>query len=324
VAAAFLTVYVVWGSTYLGIKIAIETLPPLLMAGARFVIAGALMHLVLRARGIRLEGALHWRNAAIVGVALLAGGNGGVTWAERTIPSGVAALVIGSAPLWFAVIDWLRPGGSRPAARTWAGIAIGFAGVVMLVWPGVKFGGLDPWGIALLLVACVSWASGSIFSKQAPRPGSALAAIAAQMWLGGAALLLASVVAGEWGRFDWRQVSARSAGAMAYLIVVGSWLGFSAYIWLLKVSTPTKVSSYAYVNPIVAVFLGWAVLGETVSSRMLWAAAVILVGVAVLTTPSGFLRDLLRVRRSIPCPRDGGKGLTERRFGAQSAPTQTR
>lgn len=285
VLGAFFIVYVVWGSTYLGIKIAIETIPPLLMAGTRFLVAGGLLYGVLWLRGHRLGGRIAWRDAALVGTALLAGGNGGVTWAEQTVPSGIAALVIGSAPLWFALVDWLRPGGTRPKAQTWVGIAVGFSGVALLAAPGARDQRLDVAGFLILLAACLTWASGSIYARHTAKPASPWMAVAAQMLCGGLVLVLAAWAGGEFSRFDPSAVSARSAWAVAYLIVVGSWIGFSAYIWLLKASTPTKVSSYAYVNPVVAVFLGWAVLGEPVTASTLAAAAVIIAGVVVLTVP---------------------------------------
>jgi drug/metabolite transporter (DMT)-like permease len=305
VVGAFLIVYVVWGSTYLGIKVAIETIPPLLMAGMRFLIAGAILYAVLWLRGHRLRGFVPWRDAALVGTALLAGGNGGVTWAERTVPSGIAALVIGSAPLWFALVDWLRPGGTRPKLQTWLGIVIGFSGVTLLAAPAEGSHRLDPQGFIVLLLACLTWATGSIYARHTAKPTSPWLAVAAQMLCGGVVLLVAACIAGEFSRFDPAAISARSAGAVIYLIVVGSWIGFSAYIWLLKASTPTKVSSYAYVNPLVAVFLGWAILDEAVTGRTLCAAAIIVIGVLVLTVPLR-LRHLLfagsgSARRSSPC-----------------------
>jgi drug/metabolite transporter (DMT)-like permease len=290
VIGAFLIIYLVWGSTYLGIKIAIETIPPLLMAGARFFIAGAVLYAVLWLRGERMHDATTWLHVAIVGTALLAGGNGGVTWAEQRVPSGIAALVISSAPIWFALIDWLRPGGVRPRLHTWAGIAVGFSGVVMLASPAQSAERIDTVGFLVLLGACLTWAAGSIYSRQAPKPASPWLGVAGQMLCGGLVLLILAAATGELSEFAWRRVSARSLVAFAYLVVIGSWIGFSAYIWLLTASTPAKVSSYAYVNPVVAVFLGWAVLGEPVTSRTLWAAAIILAGVVVLTVPAGSFR----------------------------------
>ncbi|MBX3743887.1 MAG: EamA family transporter [Verrucomicrobiae bacterium] len=283
---ALFIVYVVWGSTYLAIKVAIETMPPLLMAGARFAIAGGLLYGLLRLQGRRLGGLVPWRNAFLVGTALLAGGNGGVSWAEQTVPSGIAALVIGSVPLWFALVDWVRPGGTAPSRRTWTGIALGFAGLGILGAPAVAGQPVDPAGFAVLLVACVFWASGSIYSRHTPNPGSPWLTVGAQMLCGGLVLLVASAVSGEAATFDWRGVSARSFWALVYLIVAGSWIGFSAYIWLLRATTPARVSSYAYVNPVVAVLLGWAVLGEPLTPRIGIAATVILTGVIALTLPA--------------------------------------
>lgn len=284
--SALFIVYVVWGSTYLAIKVAIESMPPLLMAGARFAIAGGLLYGLLRLRGHRLDGMVPWRNAFLVGTALLAGGNGGVSWAEQTVPSGIAALVIGSVPLWFALVDWIRPGGTAPSRRTWTGIALGFVGLAILATPAAGGQPVDPAGLVVLLVACVLWASGSIYSRYTPNPGSPWLTVSAQMICGGLVLLSASAVSGETAKFDWHGVSARSLWALVYLIVAGSWIGFSAYIWLLRATTPARVSSYAYVNPVVAVLLGWAVLGEPLTPRIGIAATVILAGVIALTLPA--------------------------------------
>jgi drug/metabolite transporter (DMT)-like permease len=292
ILAAFATVYVVWGSTYLGMRVAIETIPPFLMAGCRFLIAGGLLLAVLRLRGAAWPEARQWRNAAIGGFLLLVTGNGLVVWAEQTVPSGLASLLVAVAPAWFALIDWFRPGGRRPSLRTVAGILVGFAGVTMLVWrPGAPSSISDPsaWGIVALIVASISWAGGSIFAKHSTPAGSPWMSAALQMLCGGAMLALLSVPTGEYHRVEWSRISGRSVAAMAYLIVFGSWIGYSAYVWLLKVCKPAHVATYAYVNPVIAIFLGNLLLGEPLSARVFAAAAVILAGVVIITLPNGSL-----------------------------------
>lgn len=285
VLAAFAAVYVIWGSTYLAIAVAIESLPPLLMAGMRFLTAGAILYAVVRLRGEAAPTRLHWRNAAIVGGLLLLCGNGGVVLAERTVPSGVAALLVATVPMWMVVLEWLRPGGSRPGRRTILGLALGFAGMIVLVGPGLAGGArVDPLGAGLLVVASLSWAAGSIFSRGAALPKSGLLATGMEMACGGAWLLLAGLLRGELAATDPSAFTTESVLAFLYLVVFGSLVGFTAYIWLLGVTTPARVSTYAYVNPIVAVLLGWAILSEPVTSRVLFAAAVIVLAVAVITT----------------------------------------
>lgn len=285
VLAAFAAVYVVWGSTYLAIRIAIESLPPLLMAGARFMLAGTLLYAIMRLRGEPAPERRHWGSTALIGMLLLMFGNGGVTLAERTVPSGVAALLVAMVPMWMVLLEWLRPRGNRPAKRTIIGLVIGFAGMVLLVGPSGFAGGdrVDPLGAGLVMVGCLAWAAGSIWSRGAPLPKSALLATGMEMAWGGFWLLLAGTVMGEWGAVDPSAFTTRSVLAFLYLVVFGSLVGFTAYIWLLGVSTPARVSTYAYVNPVVAVLLGWALLDEPLSPRILGAAAIIVAAVAVIT-----------------------------------------
>lgn len=289
VLAAFAAVYVIWGSTYLGIRIAIESLPPLLMAGARFLLAGTLLYAIMRLRGEPAPERRHWGSTALIGMLLLMFGNGGVTMAERTVPSGVAALLVAMVPMWMVLLEWLRPGGTRPYGRTIAGLVIGFAGIVLLVGPAGLVGGdsVDPVGAGFVMVGCLAWAAGSIWSRRVALPKSALLATGMEMTWGGVWLLLAGTVAGEWGSVDPSGFTTRSVLAFAYLVIFGSLVGFTAYIWLLGVSTPARVSTYAYVNPIVAVLLGWALLGEPLNARVLGAAAIIVAAVAVITMGKG-------------------------------------
>jgi drug/metabolite transporter (DMT)-like permease len=285
VLAAFAAVYVIWGSTYLAIRFAIETLPPLAMAGVRFLAAGGAMYAFLRWRGMPAPKRIQWRSAAVVGGLLLMGGNGCVVLAERTVPSGVVALLVAMVPLWMVLLEWVRAGGTRPTARTVMGLLVGFGGMVLLVGPmELAGGGVDPFGAMLVMIGSVSWAAGSIYSRSAPLPASPFMATAMEMLSGGAMLLVAGTLRGELAGLDVSAFSSRSLLAMLYLIVFGSLVGFTAYIWLLGVSTPARVSTYAYVNPVVAVFLGWAMANEPITPRVLAAAAVIVAAVAVITT----------------------------------------
>ena len=288
VIAAFAAVYIIWGSTYLAIRFAVETIPPFLMGGARFLIAGVLLYIWLRASGAPRPTGASWRRATVAAALLLGIGNGGVNWAEQKVPSALTALIIAGTPVWFALFDWVRPHGTRPAWQTAAGIAVGFAGVAMLAGPGTGLaGGADPTGVAALVLASMAWAAGSLYAKYTSQPESPLMTAAQQMLAGGGVLLLAGIVMGELTDFDWGKISSRSLSAFIYLTLIGSLVGFSAYAWLLKATTPARVSTYAYVNPVIAVFLGWAIGGETLTGRMLVAAAVILFGVIIITTRRG-------------------------------------
>lgn len=285
VLLAFAAVYVIWGSTYLAILFAIETLPGFLMAGVRFVVAGALLLGWAWWRGAARPRPEHWKAAAVVGALLLLGGNGGVVWAEQRVPSGVAALLVAMVPGWMVLVEWLRPRGTRPTRQVVFGLVLGLLGLAWLVGPDALMGGgrVDGLGAAVLALASLSWAIGSIYSRHSPSPESPLVAIGMQQFAGGVALLLFGVLAGDVGRLDLAAVSTKSLLAVLYLIVFGSIIGFSAYMWLLRVSTPAKVSTYAYVNPVVAVLLGWALAGEVLTARIGVAAAVIVAGVALIT-----------------------------------------
>lgn len=284
IAAALFAVYVIWGSTFLAIRFAIETIPPLTMAGFRFTVAGAVLYLATRVRGVPRPEPRHWLAAGVVGMLLLAGGNGGVSWSQQYLASGTAALFMASVPAWMVLFDWLRPGGRVPGRRELAGVSLGMVGIVLLVqstWGiGLNGGALVP--TLVLAAAPVSWALGSIVARSLDVPASALQLTAMQMLVGGAGLLLMGGGMGEWGRVDPAAMSLASLTALAYLIVFGSWLGYSAYVWLLKESTAAVASSYAFVNPAIAVALGWAVADEEVGAATLGAMAVIVVGVALI------------------------------------------
>jgi drug/metabolite transporter (DMT)-like permease len=285
-AVAFAIVYVIWGSTFLAILFAIQTLPPFLMASARFLVAGSLLYAWSRlVNGAAAPTLTNWRATAVVGVLLLLGGNGLLVWSEQRIPSGVAALLVGTVPCFMVLIDWLRPGGSRPTGLVIAGLFLGLLGLAWFVGPDALLGGgrADLIGAVVVVVGSFSWALGSVYSRHAATPPSPFLSTAMQMLGGGAALLVLSVMLGEPWAFDASGVSLRSALGLLYLVLFGSIVAFSAYIWLLRVSTPTRVSTYAYVNPVIAVILGWALAGEALTTRMIIAAAVIVSGVALIT-----------------------------------------
>lgn len=283
---AFAAVYIIWGSTYLAIRVAVETIPPFFMAAIRFLVAGLVFMVLLRMRGKPLPNRRQWMGGTASGLLLLLGGNGLVAYAEQSIVSSVAALMIATTPVWFVFFEWARPGGTSPKLRTILGIAISLCGVWMLVAP--KHGGamVMPWGgVILLLFACMFWAAGSFYGKHGVKPSSPWMGAATQMVGGGVGLLAAAFLNGDFSTLHFHNVAQRSWMALAYLIVFGSWVGFSAYVWLLKVSTPSLVSTYAFVNPVVAVFLGWAMGGEPVTSAMIVATVVIVCGVMIITLP---------------------------------------
>jgi drug/metabolite transporter (DMT)-like permease len=282
---AFAAVYVIWGSTYLSIRYAIETIPPFTMAGLRFVTAGGVLYVWTRwHRGVAAPTRAEWRSCAIVGGLLLLGGNGAVVWSEQWVPSGLAALLVATVPLWMVLLDW-GVGGSRPGPGLFLGLLWGLAGVGLLVGtPGVDPGEpLQLAGTAALLGASVSWAAGSIYSRSGGLPTSPRLATAMQMLTGGGMLLALGLVSGEIPKIDLAAVSLRSMAALVYLIVAGSLVAFSAYIWLLRHASAARVSTYAYVNPVVALLLGWALADEPLTPRTLLAAAVILTAVMVVS-----------------------------------------
>jgi drug/metabolite transporter (DMT)-like permease len=254
------------------------------MAGIRFVLAGSLLFFVERRRGAPLPTLAQWRSAGIIGGLLLLVGNGGVTWAELSIPSGVTALLIGTSPLWFVVLDWLLFDGGKPTRQTALGLAVGLCGVVLLVGPDriLEGGGLSISGILVLMIATAAWAGGSLYSRRVPLPASPFMATAIEMLAGGGLLLVLSLILGEPFRIDSDSVTMKSVLALGYLFLFGSLVGFTAYVWLLRVSTPARVSTYAFVNPVIAVILGWTLGGEEMTGRMMIAALIIVVGVVLI------------------------------------------
>jgi drug/metabolite transporter (DMT)-like permease len=282
IVLAFLAVYLCWGMTYLAMRIAVRDIPPHLMSGARFLVAGLVLYLWTRRRGDPKPTSTQWRSAAMVGAFLLLGGNATVAWAEQQVPSGLAAVLIAVAPIWMVAFEWAR-GGPRPGKRVIAGLILGLAGVALLVSPkGDSTTQVNLIGAAMLVLASASWAWGSVVSKSAPLPKSPFLATSMEMIGGGVLLLLTALAVGQVAHFRPTEVSAHAVLAWLFLVVFGSLVGFTAYIWLLGVTSIAKAGTYAYVNPIVAVFLGWAILDEPVTSRTLIAALVILLGVALV------------------------------------------
>ncbi len=291
--AALLTLYLVWGSTYLGIRVAVESIPPFSMGALRFLVAGAILFALTIRRGDRVgdrPGIPQWRAAAIAGTALLLGGMGMVAVGEQTVASGIAALFIATLPLWIAVLGRVFLG-ERLAPPVLAGILVGFAGVALLVAPLGGGATLDPLGVAALVVSPISWASGTLYSRRAPLPRRPLVSTAMQMLAGGLALAVAAAMTGELGRIRPDAVTPGSVVALVYLIGVGSLVGFTCYVWLLQNAPVSTIATYAYVNPVVAVILGAVILGEPIGPRTVVAGAVIVGAVALIVVAQGRRRD---------------------------------
>jgi drug/metabolite transporter (DMT)-like permease len=283
----------------------VTSIPPHLLSGTRFVLAGILLYGWTRAKGEPPPSGRQWRAATMIGGFLLLGGNASVAWAEQRVPSGLAAVLIAVAPIWMVGLEWAR-GGPRPTKQVIAGLLLGLAGIALLVSSRAETASrVDLFGAAVLVLASASWAWGSVISKTAALPKSPFLATGMEMIGGGMLLLLTAGVAGQFHQFDPSRVSLEAGLSWAYLVIFGSLVGFTAYIWLLGVTSIAKAGTYAYVNPIVAVFLGWAILDETVTSRMLLAAGIILGGVLLvnvdwrLTSPAPESR-----RRARDCPGD--------------------
>ena len=302
VLVAFAAIYLLWGSTYLAIRYAVETLPPFLMAGTRHLTAGLALYAWIRARGEARPRVRDWGVAAVIGALMLFGGNGLVSWAEQRVPSGLAALIVASVPIWMTVLEAAQKR-RAPQAAVVAGLVVGLLSLGFLVVPGRLRGGaghVDPLGAAVLLTASLSWAAGSLYSRRVKLPVSTFLAIAMEMIAGGAVLWVVGLAFGEAGRLQLAAVSAKSLLALGYLIVFGSLAGFSAYMWLLQVTTPARVSTYAYVNPVVAVLLGWAIAGEAVTLRMGLAAAGIVGAVALIIRFGGRREEESTARETAP------------------------
>ena len=283
VALGFAAVYILWGSTYLGIRFAVASLPPLLMAGTRHLVAGFLLYAIMRLRGAPRPTAVNWRSAVLLGALLLLGGNGLVTLAEQTVPSGITALMVAAVPFWMVLLN-------AADQRTWprlsvlGGLVLGVAGLAILVFPtgGHAPDHVDPVGILMLVGATFSWGVGSLYAHRAQMPSSTFLGIGMEMIAGGVLSWAVGLGIGEGSGLHLHYFTGKSLLALGYLVVFGSLLGFSAYVWLLKVTTPARASTYAFVNPVIAVLLGWALAGEPLTSRVMLAGATIVAAVALI------------------------------------------
>lgn len=283
--AAFAAIYFIWGSVYLAVQIAVATLPPFLMVGARMAFAGLLLYCWARWKGAPRPHMVHWRSACLIGGLVVVLGSAGVAWAQkRGVPSGLTALLIATETFWIILLDWLLHKGLRPGRRVVTGMLIGFAGVALLVAPGRMTGNVNPMGALAILIGTVAWASGSLYSRSAPQPRALLLAIGMQMFAGGSAATLLGTVLGEWGQMHLAEVTPASWIAFSYLLIFATLITFPAYIWLLRVVPAARVSTYAYVNPVVALFLGWTIAHEPLTARSLGAAALIVVSVIMVIT----------------------------------------
>ena len=282
---AFASVYLVWGSTYLAIRFAIESIPTFLMAGSRFLISGILVYIYLRIRGRAKPTLKEWKIESFVGLLLLALANGSVVMAEHTVPSGLAALMVATVSLWMVLLNWLWNKTERPNFGIVSGIVIGFVGLIILVDPQNISGGtsVDPFGAFLLLFAAFMWAAGSVYSKTAHHPKSPMISASMQMISGGIFLLLFSALNGEFSDLNLSLVSVKSSLSLGYLIFFGSIIGFGSYVYILRHASPAHVSTYAYVNPVIAVLLGWLFADEIVDERILIAATFIIFSVILIT-----------------------------------------
>jgi drug/metabolite transporter (DMT)-like permease len=296
---AWIAVCVIWGTTYLAIRISLETMPPMIMAGLRWTLAGGLLAIYMAARGERVSVSF-WPGAVILGFLMLVLGNGGVVMAEVWVPSGLTAVIVASAPFWMAGVEALRPDGERMTWRIATGLIVGFSGIVVLIWPELNHGGVRGrgflMGIGAAQLACLGWAAGSSYSKRHAREANVFTATAAQMLAGGVMMLVIGTLFGEWNHFS---VNGRTAGAFVYLTTIGAIGGFVAYTYALRHLAVSLVSLYAYINPIIAVALGIAVLGEPFTMRMAGAAALVFAGMTIVRAGGQTVRPLInRTRKS--------------------------
>ncbi len=280
ITLAFAYVYIAWGGTYMAVHVALGSIPPFIISGSRFVLAGSVLMGLLalfHRREFHWGDRREWKDAAVVGTMLLVGGNGAVAWAQQYVPTSIAALIFGSMPLCIIFFDWIRPGGITPSLRVCAGLALGFVGLCVLLQPTPEAHAnpMEKWGkIALVFAAC-SWSAGAIYSRHVHAKGSPFLPMARQMLAGGSALLIISIFRGDWTHFSLAQVTAASWMGFGYLVVFGSILGFTAYLWLMRVTSAANVSTISYVNLVVAVVLGWTVGHETMTAPTFLGAAII-------------------------------------------------
>lgn len=284
IGLALLIIYLVWGSTYLAIRYAIATIPPFLMAGSRFICAGLLLYLFLRFRGSPRPTRTHWISAFFVGTFLLLGGNGLVGWAEQTVESGLAALLVSVAPLWMVFFEWIGPRKKKVSPVVFGGLMLGFFGVALLIGPRIYHEGMKHnAGLIALVLAPMLWGIGSVQSKQVSFPSSVFMVTAIEMLAGGMILFAVGLLLGETQSFSWALISTTSWMAFIYLVLIGALVGFTTYIWLIMNAPLALAGTYAYVNPVVAVLLGWGLAGERLTLRSVVAGGVILLAVGLIT-----------------------------------------
>ena len=286
---ALIAVYLIWGSTYLAIRYVVETIPPFIGMGMRFISAGIVLYIWRISKGDSVPTRRQWRDAGIIGLLLLVGGNGLVSWAEQFVPSGIAALLISTMPIWMVIIESFRRGGEKPSKKAIFGLILGFSGVALMIGPGElssEIAELHPLGLIALPIAALLWSLGSVYSKSADLPSSSLMTTSAEMLVGSAGLFLVGTLRGEWSIFDFDAVTNASWAGLLYLAIVGSLGGFVAYAYLLKNAPISLVSTYAYVNPVIAILLGAWIAQESLNGRTIFAALVILGAVILITTRS--------------------------------------
>jgi len=281
---ALIAVYLFWGGTYLGMKFAIETIPPFIMAGIRFTLAGGILYIIFRIKGGQRPSLVEWKNPCLVGAMLLLGGNGVVAWAEQQVPSSIASVLIATVPLWIITFSCVGER-KKPSIGSIIGIILGLCGISILVWNsnGTSSHATNVFGMVAIIFAAFSWSAGSMYSRKAKMPSSPLLSTGLQMISGGILLLIAAAFHGDYSGFEPTKISLNSWIAMGYLVIFGSLIAFSAYIWLLNNIEPSIVSTHAFVNPIVAVFLGWLFAGEIIEVNALIAAVLIILAVVVIT-----------------------------------------
>lgn len=286
---AFAGIYLVWGSTYLAIKFAIDTMPPFMMASTRFLTAGLLLFAVMMLMGRKRPEWKHWMSATVLGTLLLAASNGGVVLATKHISTGMISLLIAMVPVYIAILEWLEDRTQKIQPKKIFGLLLGTLGICTLIGPESLLANstLDWFGVAAVMLGSVSWSVGTIYSRRAHKPASLMVGIAMQMICGGLVLALTSLIMGEHTQINTLNVSLKSALAVCYLIVFGSIIGYSSFLWLLNHVSPSKVSTYAYVNPIVAIFLGWAFAGENITPQTMLAGSIILLSVWLITSGNG-------------------------------------
>ena len=288
---ALALVYLIWGSTYLAIRFAVQAIPPFFMAGMRFLVSGLLLFgllaLTAKVSSKKLPPVTwnHWKSSMVIGFFLLVLANGGVCWAEQKVPSGMTALLVGTVPVWMVLLEWVWKKGQRPGLQVWMGVLLGFAGIAVLALlrPGNGTLQVDPLWALLLVGTSLAWSWGSLYARSAALSSSALLATSLEMIAGGFQQMIAGLLLGEQNQFHLSQLTTSSVEAWVYLTLIGSLVGFTSYIWVLQKATPDLASTYAFVNPVIAVFLGWLLAGEALSPSLFIAAALIVAAVVLIT-----------------------------------------